>query len=50
MNKQDILVLDDGTTVPAQQKLRKNKPRAIHKFKHPLERKNISPPRRHDRQ
>ena len=48
-SKHDILVLDDGTTVPAQQKLRKNKPRAIHKFKHSLD-KNIPPPRRHDRQ
>ena len=48
-SKQDILVLDDGTTVPAQPKLRKNKPRAIHKFKYSLG-KNIPPPRRHDRQ
>ena len=47
-SKQDILVLDDGTTVPAQPKLRKNKPRAIHKFKYSLG-KNI-PPRRHDKQ
>ena len=44
-SKQDILVLDDGTTVPAQQKLRKNKPRAIHSLD-----KYIPPPRRHDRQ
>ena len=48
-NKQANLILDDGTTVPSQEKLKKKKVRAKHSFKEALD-KNILPPKRHDRQ